>query len=103
MVNIAKFISIAVHKEIVLFIHKLQLVDSYRLNFSCCNFGLPLRFVHHGLFCFTFCFISIYSFNNFLRANKKVLSIQSTVHASEDRFIFDTFSVSFDGLKTAII
>ena len=54
MVNIAKFISIAVHKEIVLFIHKLKLVDSYRLNFSCCNFAPKIfsscTFLFHVLF-----------------------------------------------------
>ena len=55
------------------------------------------------LFCFRFCFISIYSFNTFSRANKTVSSTQSTLHALANRLIFYTSPASFVGLKTASI
>ena len=83
-VNIAKFISIAVHKE---------------LNFSCRNFA-TLICSSCMLFCFTFFAISVYLFNIFLHANKKVSSIQSSLHASANHLIFYMFPVSFAmGLK----
>ena len=98
-VNIPKSISIAVHKEIVLFIHKGS-NDSYHLNSSCCTFASMIC-LSCTLFCFTLCFISIYLFHNFLCTNKKALSIQSTLHTSANRLIFYTSPVSFVGLKTA--
>ena len=56
-VNIAKFISIAVHKEIVLFIHKGSWFLSLKLFFR--TFASMIC-SSCTLFCFTFCFISIY-------------------------------------------
>ena len=85
-VNIAQFISIAVHKEIVFLFIKVHVLDSYRLNFCCRNFATMIC-SSCTLFCFTFCFFSIYSFNNFSHANKKASSIQSTLHASANRQI----------------
>ena len=43
----------------------------FHSNFSCPNFAFTIC-SSCALFCFTFCFISIYSFNNVLLANKKV-------------------------------
>ena len=63
MLNITKFTK----KSFFLLI---KVLDSYRLNFSCRNLATMIR-SSCTLFCFKFCFISIYLFNNFLRANKK--------------------------------
>ena len=52
-VNITKFISIAVHKEIILFIYK-GVLDPYRIKFSCRNFASMIC-SSSTLFCFTFC------------------------------------------------
>ena len=75
-----------------LFFLFIEVLDSYCLNFSCSNFATVIC-SSCTLFGFTFCFISIYSFNNFLRGNKKALSIQSTRHASANRLIFYTSPV----------
>ena len=74
-VNIAKIISIAVHKEIVLFIHKGSWFLSLKLFFRTLATMICSSCT---LFCFTFCFISICSFNNFSRANK---SVEHTVYS----------------------
>ena len=97
--NTAKFISIAVHKEIVLFIHKGTWFLWLKLNFLVVT--LPLWFVHHVLyFASRFVSFSIYLFNNFLWVNKKASSIQSTPHTSANHLIFYTSPVSFVmGLK----
>ena len=100
-VYIAKFISIAVHKKKSFFLF-IKVLDSYRLNFSCHNFGTMICSSCTS-FCFMLCYICIYSCNNFSCANKKVSSIQSTIHASANRQIFYTSPVSFVGLKTASI
>ena len=86
MVNIGQFISIAVHKEIILSV-----------------ITLPLRFVYRELY-FVSHFVSlplIYLFNHFSCANKKEWSIQSTLHTSAKPQIFHMSPVSFVGLKTA--
>ena len=90
-VHIGKFISIAVHKEIIFFIHQGVLPG----NFASVIVLQVLYFVS------CFAFISIYSFNNFLHAKKKALSIQSTFHTSANCLILYTSPVSFVGLKTA--
>ena len=83
----------------------IKVLDSYRFNFSCPNFASTICSLC-ALFCFTFCFISIYSFNNVSLTNKKAPSIQSTLwtHFSKPRgLIFYTSPVSFAGLKTASV
>ena len=77
MVNIAKFISKSVHKEIILFIHK-KVVDS------------------HVLFHQYLLILIIFP----THANKKALSIQSTLQTSVNCLIFYTSPVSFVGLET---
>ena len=96
--HIAKFISIAVHKEIVLFIHKGYILDSYHLNFSCHIFAYMICSSYmYFIFFSRYAFISIYSFNNFSCANKKASSKQSTLCTSANRLIFYTPPVSFVG------
>ena len=79
MLNITKFTK----KSFFLLI---KVLDSYRLNFCCSNLANMIC-SSCTLFCFKFCFINIYLFNNFSRANKKALSTQSTLHASANCLI----------------
>ena len=47
--------------------------------------------------------LEIFLLNNFLHANKKVSSIQSTLHTLANHLIVNMSTVSFVGLKTASI
>ena len=90
-VHIGKFISIAVHKEIIFLFIKVF-----------CLVTLPLwLFFKYFILFHVLPSLVFYSFHNFLHAKKKALSIQSTFHTSANCLILYTSPVSFVGLKTA--